>query len=227
MDVEPVDAGKNRLHFVVSDTGIGIPVDKQSLIFEAFAQADGATTRNFGGTGLGLTISSRLVQMMGGRIWVESQPHRGSQFHFTADLPAVDAASASPVPEEVRLEGLRVLVVDDNATNRRIMKDTVESWGMNVQLAESAAAGLAALYGARAEGRPFSLVLTDSHMPGMDGFAMVDVMKQNPDLAVTTVMMLTSGGVPTRVGYKLDQRGTSPRRVRIAKKSGEALDTKG
>jgi len=193
VDVEPTEAGRNRLHFVVSDTGIGIPVDKQSLIFEAFAQADGATTRNFGGTGLGLTISSRLVQMMGGRKWGESQPHQGSRFHFTADLPAVEMASASTAPQEVRLEGLRVLVVDDNATNRRIMKDTVESWGMKVQLAESAGAGLAALYGARAEGRPFSLVLTDSHMPGMDGFGMVEVMKQNPDLAVTTVMMLTSG----------------------------------
>jgi signal transduction histidine kinase/ligand-binding sensor domain-containing protein/DNA-binding response OmpR family regulator len=193
VDVEPLEAGRNRLHFVVSDTGIGIPVDKQGLIFEAFAQADSATTRNFGGTGLGLTISSRLVQMMGGRIWVESQAHQGSRFHFTAELPAVETASASPAFEEVRLEGLRVLVVDDNATNRRIMQDTVESWGMKAQLAESAAAGLAALYGARAEGRPFSLVLTDSHMPGMDGFGMVEVMKQNPDLAVTTVMMLTSG----------------------------------
>jgi CheY-like chemotaxis protein len=193
VDFEPAEADTNRLHFVVSDTGIGIPADKQSLIFEAFAQADSATTRNFGGTGLGLTISSRLVQMMGGRIWVESHPNRGSQFHFTAELPMVETASASPAPREVRLEGLRVLVVDDNATNRRIVKDTVESWGMKVQLAESAAAGLAALYGARAEGRPFSLVLTDSHMPGMDGFSMVEVMKQNPDLAVTTVMMLTSG----------------------------------
>jgi len=193
VDVEHGDASNNRLHFVVSDTGIGIPVDKQSLIFEAFAQADSATTRNFGGTGLGLTISSLLVQMMGGRIWVESQPQRGSQFHFTAELPAVPMASTSPAPEAVRLEGLRVLVVDDNATNRRIMKDTVESWGMKVQVAESAAAGLGELYGARAEGRPFSLVLTDSHMPGMDGFAMVEVMKRNPELAVTTVMMLTSG----------------------------------
>ena len=94
------EAGKNRLHFVVSDTGIGIPVDKQSLIFDAFAQADSTATRNFGGTGLGLTISSRLVQMMGGRIWVESQPHQGSRFHFTAELPAVETASARrPLPK--------------------------------------------------------------------------------------------------------------------------------
>jgi signal transduction histidine kinase/ligand-binding sensor domain-containing protein/DNA-binding response OmpR family regulator len=193
VDVEPGDAGKNRLHFVVSDTGIGIPADKQRLIFDAFAQADGGSTRNFGGTGLGLTISTRLAQMMGGRIWVESQPQQGSQFHFTADLPAVAMAAASPAEDDVRLDGVRVLVVDDNATNRRILKETVEGWGMNVQLAESAAAGLGALYGARAEGRPFSLVLTDSRMPGMDGFAMVEVMKQNPDLAVTTLMMLPSG----------------------------------
>ena len=160
VDLEPGSAGNNRLHFVVSDTGIGIPAEKQSLIFEAFTQADNATTRNFGGTGLGLTISSRLVQMMGGRIWVESQPHHGSQFHFTADLPAVPAVAAPADRDESRLEGLRVLVVDDNATNRRILKDTVESWGMKAELAESAAAGLGALYGARAEGRPY---LTRAH----------------------------------------------------------------
>jgi signal transduction histidine kinase/ligand-binding sensor domain-containing protein/DNA-binding response OmpR family regulator len=192
VDIEPGDAGKNRLHFAISDTGIGIPADKQSRIFDAFAQADSSTTRSFGGTGLGLTISSRLVQMMGGRIWVESQPHQGSRFHFTVELPAVATATASPLPEEGRLDGLRVLVVDDNATNCGIMKETVESWGMKVHLAESAAAGLGALYGARAEGHPFSLVLVDSNMPGMDGFSMVEMLKRNPDLAVTTVMMLTA-----------------------------------
>jgi len=192
--VEPGEGQSNRLHFVVSDTGIGIPADKQSLIFEAFAQADSATTRNYGGTGLGLTISSRLVQMMGGKIWVESQPDHGSRFHFTADLPAVTMAATAPAQySEMSLDGLRVLVVDDNATNRRILKETVESWGMKAHLAESAAAGLSALYEARAEGRPFSLVLTDSQMPGMDGFSMVEVIKHNPGLAVTTVMMLTSG----------------------------------
>jgi CheY-like chemotaxis protein len=131
--------------------------------------------------------------MMGGRIWVESQHYHGSRFHFTAELPAVETTSASSAVEEARLEGLRALVVDDNATNRRIMKDTLESWGMKVQLAEGAAGGLGALFGARAEGRPFSLVLTDAHMPGMDGFGMVEAMKQYPDVAVTTVMMLTSG----------------------------------
>ena len=193
VDIESGNAGQNRLHFVVSDTGIGIPADKQTVIFDAFAQADTTTTRNFGGTGLGLTISSRLVQMMRGSIWVESQPHQGSRFHFTADLPAVAKPSTSPAREAMSLEGMRVLVVDDNATNRRILRETTEPWGMKVQLAESAAAGLNALYEAKAEGRPFSLVLTDAQMPGMDGFSMVEVIKQNPGLAVTTVMMLTSG----------------------------------
>jgi signal transduction histidine kinase/CheY-like chemotaxis protein/streptogramin lyase len=193
VETETTDSGKARLHFVVSDTGIGVPADKQAHIFEAFAQADSTTTRMYGGTGLGLTISSRLVQMMGGRIWVESQPGQGSKFNFTAELPIVKEASTAPVADQIRLEGMRVLIVDDNSTNRRILKDTVESWGMKALLAESGQTALAALHWAASEGRPFSLVLTDAHMPGMDGFALVETMKRHPELAASTVMMLTSG----------------------------------
>src|SRR5262249_36263713 len=116
------------LHFSVRDTGIGIPPEKQGAIFEAFSQADASTTRRFGGTGLGLTISSRLVEMMGGRIWVESQLGQGSPFHFTAGFdPQPEAAAALELEQ---LEGLRALVVDDNATNRRILEEMLLNWRM-------------------------------------------------------------------------------------------------
>src|SRR5207249_3293394 len=121
-----------RLHFSVRDTGIGIPVDKQENIFEAFAQADGSTTRKYGGTGLGLTITTRLAAMMGGQVWVESEPGKGSSFHFTACL-AVQPLSPSLVlpPRPANIDGMRALVVDDNNTNRRILQEILTHWGMD------------------------------------------------------------------------------------------------
>ena len=193
VSLESRDADNARLHFVVSDTGIGIPPEKQGLIFEAFSQADTSTTRRFGGTGLGLTISNRLVQMMGGRIWVESTPDHGSRFHFTADLPISKNLAAPQPAANVSLQGMEVLVVDDNWTNRRILKDTLEGWGIKPWVAESGAAAMEALEHAKREGKPFSLVLTDAHMPGMDGFDLIEAMRNNPDLSASTVMMLTSG----------------------------------
>ena len=182
------------LHFVVRDTGIGIPAEKQRIIFEAFSQADGSTTRKYGGTGLGLAISSHLIEMMGGRIWVESQTGGGSAFHFTVSL-GVSAGSTTDRPtEEVSLVGLPVLVVDDNATNRRILGRTLSSWKAAPTLAESAEAALAALHRARDSGQPFALVLSDAHMPGVDGFSLAKRIKQDAHLAGATIMMLTSGG---------------------------------
>jgi signal transduction histidine kinase/CheY-like chemotaxis protein len=185
---------KLRLRFTVSDTGIGIPVEKQRLIFEAFSQADASTTRKYGGTGLGLTISSRLVQMMNGKIWVESEPGRGSDFHFTADVNTVPQASRAQVVEAESLLGIPALVVDDNATNRRILSETLSRWGMKVSVADSGAAALEAAEKAEQGGEPFRLILTDAQMPEMDGFAFAERVKENPRLARAIIMMLTSSG---------------------------------
>jgi signal transduction histidine kinase/CheY-like chemotaxis protein len=181
------------LHFAVSDTGIGIPAGKQRLIFEAFSQADGSTARKYGGTGLGLTISSRLVAMMGGRIWVESEPGQGSTFHFTAQVTTAAAASL-PAQEIGSLEGVSVLVVDDNATNRRILAQTLVGWGMQVALAADGPSALEQLSQAVRAGEPFRLVLTDAHMPGMDGFSLARSMREALALPQPVVMMLSSSG---------------------------------
>jgi len=185
------DSNGCKLHFVVTDTGIGIPDDKQRLIFEAFSQAESSMARKYGGTGLGLTISSRLVEMMGGRIWVESEPGCGSAFHFTSQVKIASGA-ASLLPQKAdSLESASVLVVDDNATNRRILAETLTGWGMKVSLAASAPAAFEQLARAAETGHPFRLVLTDAHMPEMDGFALNRRMRESL-LARPVVMMLSS-----------------------------------
>jgi PAS domain S-box-containing protein len=185
------------LHFEVSDTGIGIPADKQRLIFEAFAQADGSTTRRFGGTGLGLAISAHLVALMGGRIGVESTPGRGSTFHFTVRFGLADAVRPTPAQApNLRLDGLPVLVVDDNATNRRILEEVLRNWRMRPTVADSGPAALAVLWQAAGEGEPFPLVLLDAHMPAMDGFSVARQVRRSPELSVATIVMLTSAGWP-------------------------------
>jgi CheY-like chemotaxis protein/anti-sigma regulatory factor (Ser/Thr protein kinase) len=187
--------GASTLHFAVSDTGIGIPPGKQRLIFESFSQADASMARKYGGTGLGLTISSRLVDIMGGRIWVESEPGRGSEFHFTSQ---VSTFGVDPLPaldlELDLLDGVPVLVVDDNFTNRRLLGETLTEWGMLVSLAADGPAALDRLAQAARAGEPFGLVLTDVQMPEMDGFALVHRMRESPELAASIVMMLTSSG---------------------------------
>jgi two-component system, sensor histidine kinase and response regulator len=189
------------LHFTVRDTGIGIPPEKQKLIFEAFSQADSSTTRKYGGTGLGLTISTRLVQMMGGEIWLESEVGRGTRFHFTARL----GVGERPVGVEPRapenLRDLKVLVVDDNLTNRRILEEVLRHWDMRPVSAESGVEALARLAEAWEAKEPYALVLTDVNMPEMDGFALVERIRERSELATTTIMMLTSAG----------QRGDAPR----------------
>jgi signal transduction histidine kinase/CheY-like chemotaxis protein len=184
------------LHFTVADTGIGIPKEKRESIFEPFTQADASTTRNYGGTGLGLTISSRLVGMMGGKIWVESEVGRGSEFHFTARLGVAHAkaiAAEAIIPTE-NLRGLKVLVVDDNRTNRVILEAMLKRWEMKVASVEGAEEALEQLCAARDAGEPYGLVLTDMHMPKMDGFALVEQIRQRPELSTATIMMLTSAG---------------------------------
>jgi two-component system, sensor histidine kinase and response regulator len=184
------------LHFSVRDTGIGIPADRQEAIFNAFEQADGSTTREYGGTGLGLAISARLVELMGGRIWVESEPGKGSAFHFTASFRLGNQEAVRAPAPPVQLERLPVLVVDDNATNRRILEEMLASWGLRPVLADSAAAGLKLLEEAYRGGTPFALALVDVHMPHTDGFTLVEWMKQRPGLDNAAVIMLTSGGQP-------------------------------
>jgi PAS domain S-box-containing protein len=188
--------GDSVLHFIVSDTGIGIPADKQKLIFDPFSQADTSTTRKYGGSGLGLTISARLVEMMQGKIWVESEPSCGTRFHFTARLrtgstPAIQSARLAP-PEV--LQGVKVLVVDDNYTNRRILQGMLARWEMKVTLVEGGEEALAELSRAREAGEPYGLILTDLLMPKMDGFGLIELIRQRPNLSTATIMMLTSAG---------------------------------
>jgi signal transduction histidine kinase/CheY-like chemotaxis protein len=199
VNLESIEEDHAVLHFVVSDTGVGIAPEKQKAIFSAFTQADTSTTRKYGGTGLGLSISARLVEMMGGRIWVESAPGKGSRFHFTTKLGvAKTKANGAAVSGGPSLEGVRVLVVDDNNANRRVLDTTATRWGMKTATACSADEGIDLLESAAASGSPFSLVLCDVHMPGKDGFYLAERFSTGRE---TKIILLTSAG----------QRGDSAR----------------
>jgi signal transduction histidine kinase/DNA-binding response OmpR family regulator len=186
-------AGCTMLHFKVTDTGIGIAPEKHDSIFEAFSQADGSTTRQFGGTGLGLTISATLVQMMGGRIWVESALGRGTTVHFTAAFDVAEIESPGLVSESMLID-LPVLVVDDNPVNRRILNAQLTRWQTKPTCVASGQRALDALRAGVKAGTPFSLVLLDANMPGMDGFHVAQAIAANPELVGVTIMMLTSSG---------------------------------
>lgn len=183
------------LHFKVADTGIGIPKSKQETIFHAFTQADGSTTRRYGGTGLGLAISSQLIALMGGRIWVESKVGKGSIFHFTARFDLPKKQEEVPGPKELKdLKNLPVLVVDDNPTNRLLLEEILTKWRMKPSIAESGKVALDFMIQALENKKPFELILMDAHMPEMDGFALAEQIKKNPNLAPAMIMMLTTGG---------------------------------
>jgi signal transduction histidine kinase/CheY-like chemotaxis protein len=184
-----------ELHFAVRDTGIGIPPERQSRVFESFTQADGSTTRRYGGTGLGLTISQQLVELMGGRIWVESVVGTGSTFHFTCRL-GIDHESIAPPPPQppAVLDSLPILIVDDNATNRRILEAMCRGWQARPLTVDGGAAALAALRGAHHAGVPFGLIILDVHMPDMDGIEVAEHIAADVLLRGVPIVVLTSAG---------------------------------
>ncbi|HEX7182268.1 MAG TPA: response regulator [Thermoanaerobaculia bacterium] len=193
---EAADGGgpSMTLRFSVADTGIGIPPEKLRSIFAAFAQADTSTTRRFGGTGLGLAIAARLVEMMGGRIWVESAVDQGSTFHFTVSL-ARHEGHEEALPPPARLpdvQGLSVLVVDDHAVNRRILGELLASWGLRPVMAASGGEGLAELRRAAQAGEPYPLVVLDHMMPVMDGLMVAERIRQSAELSGAIILMLSS-----------------------------------
>jgi CheY-like chemotaxis protein len=185
------------LSFEVRDTGIGIPHDKQARIFRAFEQEDASTTKKYGGTGLGLTIASRLVTLMGGNIVVDSEPGKGSRFSFTARF-GLQAAPPQPIAARrpVVPRDLRVLVVDDNATNRHILQEWLRGWQMEAATAGDGMAALDALWHGVAVGRPYSLVLLDGRMPDTDGLALAARIRERAELSSTRIVLLTSGDLP-------------------------------
>jgi signal transduction histidine kinase/CheY-like chemotaxis protein len=214
VEVETRSADNAVLHYFVSDSGIGVPTNKQVAIFEPFKQADGSTTRRFGGTGLGLTISSTLVDLMGGRIWLESAPREGSTFHFTVRLGITDAR---PEPPAVNLTDVPVLIVDDNSVNRRILHDQLVRWKMRPTVVESGAAAMRALIDANDKGDPFALVLLDANMPEMDGFEVARRIRDDGSLGATIMMLSSSGqfdeskkcrevGIATHLTKPVEQR---------------------
>jgi len=193
---ERQNEGEIILHFVVSDTGVGIERSKLQAIFESFNQADTSTTRVFGGTGLGLTISKSLIEMMGGNIWVESEPGVGSHFHFTAKfgIAAERGSGKHKVLNTAVLDGVKVLIVDDNHTNRRILEGLVKQWGMNPTAVPDAQTALVELSTAQEIEKPYRLMLTDMNMPDIDGFGLVEQVSERPAISTTTIMMLSSAG---------------------------------
>ncbi|MFH0725336.1 MAG: response regulator [Pseudomonadota bacterium] len=193
---EPEEQDLLPLHFTVVDTGIGIATEKQGKIFESFSQADASMTRKYGGTGLGLTISARLVELMDGRMWLESELGKGSSFHFTLRLGTLKEPLIRQIPRELsKLENLRVLVVDDNSTNRRILEEMLKTCRMRPAMADSGEAALSMMEKAEESGNPFRLLLIDINMPVMDGFELARRIREHAGYREVTLVILTSSGM--------------------------------
>jgi CheY-like chemotaxis protein len=203
---------KAKILFTVSDTGIGIPPEKHKLIFDAFSQADSSTTRQFGGTGLGLSISARLVRLMGGEIGVESEPGKGSKFHFTVEFD-VAQESAFPLREAVELKDQPVLAVDDNEVNRHLLKKLLAVWGMKPVMAVDGASAIAEYKESIQRGEPFPLAILDVNMPSMDGYELAAHLRDLAPVERTAILVLSSSLVnpsklsvePLKIGRKLSK----------------------
>ena len=217
VESDPESDDPGHLLFQVSDSGVGIPADKIDAIFESFTQADSSTTREYGGTGLGLAICSRLVEMMGGRIWVESEMGRGSTFFFTAQFGVQDNPDRRALSWD-SLVGVKTLIVDDNATNRLILTETLGAWGAVTTAVDDGFQGIEALSQAKAVNAPFELLLVDRRMPGMDGFGVAESIKEDLGIADMTIMMLTSDN-RSEVISQCEQLGISRYLIKPVKRS--------
>ncbi len=209
---------KLQLQFSVRDTGIGIPQDKLDLIFKEFTQADGSTTRKYGGTGLGLSISKKLCEMMGGKIWVESEPDKGSTFYFTVVLKSGQKKISKRLIELEEIHNQRILIVDDNKTNRFILEQILSNWNFRSQSCADGKKALKLLKKAKQEGDPFSIVLLDMQMPEWDGQMTAKAIMDDAELKQTKIIILTSLGHRGDVNY-LKQLGCKAYLVKPVKQS--------
>lgn len=194
-DLEAKSDKRVTLHFCVSDTGIGIPAEKQTKIFDAFTQADSSITRKYEGTGLGLTITKQLIELMGGKIWVESEVGRGSSFHFLADFEISSANRRVALADFEILKSKRVLIVDDNFTNRKILDETLKNWHMNPELASSATEAFKLIERSINEGRLYDIMLLDVNMPEMDGWEFASRVRQIRELKNVKIIIMPSAGL--------------------------------
>jgi len=228
IETEGTEGPGHALLFSVADTGIGIPAGKRAAIFAPFEQADGSTTRKYGGTGLGLTISNRLVGLMGGRIWSEDNPGGGSVFRFTVRLaedPEPGARAHRLPADPAGMAGLRVLIVDDNRTNRLILEELLGQWGCRAIPVPGGLEALEALGRAASRGEPFGMILLDRMMPGMDGCTLADRVHADPALAGIPMLMLTSGGPDESVRFReLGIGGWLAKPIRHSELFGAMLD---
>jgi two-component system sensor histidine kinase/response regulator len=192
VSVERVSESRVQLHVAIRDTGLGIPTDKQRRLFQPFEQADSSTTRRYGGTGLGLAISARIVQLMGGVIWMESTPHKGSTFHFTTEFGRSSSLETLAHKTSSKLKNVSLLIIDDNATSRSIIADITSGWEMETVFAASASAGLKVLEQAAVDSKPFQVVLFDDQMPGINGSEFIQRMVLGPASGTATIIMLSS-----------------------------------